>query len=122
LRTLRPALDPRPYVFCLVEEAGLPPLAGLALGIFREAEGVTLMIGQRQADAAGLAYGPLWALITLTVHSDLAAVGFLAAITARLAGAGLAVNPVSAYHHDHLFVPWERREQAMALLQKFEED
>jgi hypothetical protein len=50
------------------------------------------------------------------VHSALTAVGFLAAITTRLAEAGISVNAVSAYYHDHLFVPWERREEAMEVL------
>jgi hypothetical protein len=37
--------------------------------------------------------------------------------TTRLAEAGLAVNPVSAYFHDHLFVPAERADEALAILQ-----
>jgi hypothetical protein len=51
------------------------------------------------------------------VHSSLEAVGFLAAITARLAKAGMGVNPVSAFFHDHLFVPAERAGEAMAMLE-----
>jgi hypothetical protein len=43
-------------------------------------------------------------------------VGFLAAITARLAEAGISVNAVSAFHHDHLFVPADRGDEAMAAL------
>jgi hypothetical protein len=49
-------------------------------------------------------------------HSSLLAVGFLAAVTAALASEGISVNPVSAFHHDHLFVPWERRRDAMRIL------
>jgi hypothetical protein len=45
-------------------------------------------------------------------------VGFLAAITARLAQAGISLNAVSAYYHDHLFVPWENRERAMQILKE----
>ena len=56
-------------------------------------------------------------MITLEVHSSLEAVGFLAAITARLAAAGIGVNPVSACFHDHLFVPAERAEDAMSILE-----
>ncbi|SDB45889.1 ACT domain-containing protein [Desulfonatronum thiosulfatophilum] len=57
-----------------------------------------------------------WACITLEVRSLLTAVGFLALITARLARAGISVNPVSAFHHDHLFVPWEMKEHVLAEL------
>jgi hypothetical protein len=62
---------------------------------------------------------PRWAMITLTVHSDLAAIGFLAAITRKLADGGISVNPVSAFYHDHLFVPWEKRDATMAILESF---
>ena len=55
-------------------------------------------------------------MITLTVHSALDAVGFLAAVTARLAAAGIGANPVSAFFHDHLFVPAARADEALALL------
>ena len=52
-------------------------------------------------------------MITLSVHSSLDAVGFLAAITNKLAAAAISFNPVSAYYHDHLFIPANRAEQAM---------
>jgi hypothetical protein len=57
-------------------------------------------------------------MITLDINSRLEAVGFLAAITARLAADGIAANPVSAFHHDHLFVPEICAEEAMAILEK----
>lgn len=75
------------------------------------------MLDRSQADAAGLSYDAVFAMITLTVHSSLEAVGFLAAIAARLASHGISVNPVSAFYHDHLFVPIAQAERAMALLQ-----
>ena len=56
-------------------------------------------------------------MITLTVHSSLEAIGFLAAITGRLAEAGISVNAVSAFYHDHLFVPEHRAEEALHHLQ-----
>jgi len=52
----------------------------------------------------------------LTVHSSLAAVGLLAAVTAALAARGISVNPVSAFHHDHLFVPVTQAEAALETL------
>ena len=56
-------------------------------------------------------------MITLAVHSSLEAIGFLAAITAQLADAGISVNAVSAFYHDHLFVPEHRASEALQLLQ-----
>jgi uncharacterized protein len=55
-------------------------------------------------------------MITLRIHSSLEAVGFLARIAAELARLGISVNVVSAFHHDHLFVPAGRAEEAMAAL------
>ena len=49
--------------------------------------------------------------------SSLDAVGFLAVITSALAKAGIGVNPVSAYFHDHLFVAEADAEEALAVLQ-----
>ncbi len=72
---------------------------------------------EEEARAAGLQSSFRSRMITLNIHSSLDAVGFLAAITARLAAAGMGVNPVSAYFHDHLFVPADRAEEAMAVLE-----
>ena len=58
----------------------------------------------------------LHAWIVLTVHSDLASVGFLAKITEKLAAAGISVNAVSAFYHAHLLVPVEKTEKAMVVL------
>jgi hypothetical protein len=58
-------------------------------------------------------------MITLSIHSSLDAVGFLAAITAQLAEHGISVNVVSAYYHDHLFVTASRVDEVLKLLQEF---
>ena len=42
--------------------------------------------------------------------------GFHAAITTCLANAGISVNAVIAFHHDHLFVPKDRADEAIRLL------
>jgi hypothetical protein len=61
-------------------------------------------------------------LITLMVHSSLEAVGFLAVITERLAAAGISVNAISAYYHDHIFVPVDKAFQAMKILHQIMEE
>ena len=85
--------------------------------VFHEREGTTLILREEEAQAAGLPGSFRCRMITLNVHSSLEAVGFLAAITTRLAQAGMGVNPVSAFYHDHLFVPADRAEEAMAILE-----
>jgi uncharacterized protein len=78
---------------------------------------MTVVMERGEADRLGLPYQFASRLITLTVHSSLDAVGFLAAITAHLTEAGISVNAVSAYYHDYLFVPEHRAEEALRLLQ-----
>lgn len=83
---------------------------------FREEEGTTLILTRREAETHGFACVNPSRMITLNVHSSLAAVGFLAAITTELASHGISVNPVSGFYHDHLFIPEERGEEAHKLL------
>jgi hypothetical protein len=116
LKTMSPTLRDGEYVFCSVPEAEFSHLRLGALGMFREAEGVTLILTVEQARQANLSIGPCWRLITLSVHSDLEAVGFLAAITTALAEVGISVNAISAYYHDHLLVPSHLAEAALDCL------
>jgi hypothetical protein len=58
----------------------------------------------------------------LTVHSSLEAIGFLATISTALAHAGIPCNAVAAYHHDHLFIPVDRAQEALALLKALSSD
>jgi uncharacterized protein len=115
---MQPVLNELPYVFCPVSQAVYDQLSFEPLGTFHEQEAITVITTQQQASDYGLPFDATWACITLTVHSSLAAVGLLAAITGRLAQAGISVNPISAYYHDHLFVPWESREPVMAILRE----
>lgn len=118
LRQMKPELQPGIFVFCTIAPDERIPAALNPLLTFREQEGTTLVIRREEAEAAGLRHAFASRLITLTVHSALDAVGFLAGITARLAEAGISVNVVSAFHHDHLFVPVDRANEAMGLLRK----
>jgi hypothetical protein len=86
--------------------------------VFREREGTTLVIRREEAERLGMDAQFASRLITLTVHSSLEAVGFLATITAGLAHAGISVNAVSAFYHDHLLVPQDRADEALACLQQ----
>lgn len=116
---MQPILHEAPYIFSTVNKDIYVKLSFEPLCIFHEQEGMTVIATQQQAIDAGLVFDSLWACITLNVHSSLNAVGFLAAITARLAQAGISVNAISAYYHDHLFVPWERRDEVMELLKEW---
>ena len=117
LGSMSPELLPGIFVFATLRP-GTPMPAGInPVMIFRESEGDTLILPEEEARAAGLPSAFPSRMITLNVHSSLDAIGFLAAITARLAAAGMGVNPVSGYVHDHLFVPVDRADKAMAILE-----
>ena len=75
------------------------------------------MLDEAQAVRAGLTvlFRAVW--ITLTVPSDLQAVGLTAAVAEALTAAGISCNVVAAAHHDHLFVPIEHAERAVHVLE-----
>ena len=81
-----------------------------------EDEGKTLILLKETADRAGIDYQFPSRLITLKIHSSLNAVGLLAVITTRLASVSMEVNPVSAFYHDHLFIPADRAKDAMMVV------
>jgi hypothetical protein len=121
LSGLRPARNPGTYAFVTVpgdfDFAVLQPLA-----IFREPEGTTLVLEQSRAVAAGLPILFRAAWLTLTVHSDLQVVGLTAAVASALAQAGIPCNVIAAAHHDHLFVPLEAADAALAALNALQQD
>ena len=75
-----------------------------------------------RARELGLAEAEWFRRITLTVHSSLEAVGLTASISAALAAEGISANVVAAYFHDHVFVPEERADDALAALRKLAGD
>ncbi len=112
LRSMEPVLHADEFVFCTVAAT-----TGVdAIGVFHEPEGVTLICRRTEAERRGLPFTFPCRMITLNVHSSLEAVGFLAAIAGELARAGIAMNAVSGYYHDHLFVSLADAERALKLL------
>ena len=115
LGTLRPRRNPGVYAFVTAssdfDANALQPLA-----TFREQEDTTLVVEESRARAAGLPIVFRAAWLTLGVHSDLAAVGLTAAVASALAAAGIACNVIAAVHHDHLFVPLDAADTALAAL------
>ncbi len=115
LSHLSPRLNPGTYVFCSLPSPSPEQLA-VALGSFREAEGMTLILPREIAEQMGLDYDYQAAWITLEVHSALAAVGLTAAFATALAGADISCNVIAGYHHDHLFVAQADAQRALDVL------
>lgn len=105
LTSMEPVLHAAPYGYVAITPAGGPPTGWLAM--IKEAEGLFAVAPADDGDLAR---------ISLTVHSSLHAVGLTAAISGALAECGISANIVAGMHHDHLLVPWDRRDDAMRLL------
>ena len=115
LARMEPSLNPGTYAF-VVAPADMQIPADQVIASVREPEGHSLVIPEQLAHECGLpvTYSAAW--ITLTVHSDLAAVGLTAAFAGALSQAGISCNVIAGVHHDHLFVPADQAQQAMAVL------
>jgi len=98
LADLRPTLSQDRYAF---EIANRPELDDDTFAIVREEEGLTVIRAHPDGN---------WARISLGVHSSLEAVGLTAALSRALAETGISANIVVGLHHDHIFVPWDRRD------------
>ena len=102
----------RPVPFVVVEtELDIP-----AAAVIVEDEATTKVVEQTVADEHGLPYTFIAAWITCTIESDLEAVGMTAAISRALADRDIACNVLAGSRHDHLLVPWQRRDDAIAVL------
>jgi uncharacterized protein len=116
LATLEPRRNPGVYVFAVAAESNRAELQPIAT--FREREGLTLIVEESRAAAAGLDVRLSVAWLTLDVRSRLDDVGMTAAVAGALAAARIPCNVVAAVHHDHLFVPVDAADAALAVLRK----
>lgn len=110
---LRPRLHAQPVVYAIVAP-GFD--TSTALATVREREGLTVVVEQDEAEEDGLVYEFVGAWITLSLVSALDGVGLTSTISAALASEEIACNVVAGFHHDHLVVPWDRRHDALRIL------
>ena len=115
LSNMTPALNPGRFAFVTLPPGSTLDLNSVVASI-REPEGLSVVLPAQFALDQGLPVAFTAAWITLTVHSDLAAVGLTAAFSNALAQVGISCNVVAGTHHDHLFVPVEQAQMAMDAL------
>lgn len=115
---MRASISEEEYVFASFPNGSIKALAEHSpLGLFWENEGLTAILSVENAGKAGVQTEPSFRRISLAVHSSLEAVGLTAALSNALADAGISANVVAAYYHDHIFVPEEKAEAALAALE-----
>jgi uncharacterized protein len=118
LANLKPVLADGEFVYATVPVDRLDDYLRLKpIGLFFEAEGLTLILPASTAQEAGLAVSAPLRCITMMVHSSLEAVGMTAAMATALTREGISANVVAAYYHDHIFVPAADAERAVLALQ-----
>lgn len=117
LKSLKPILNNGEYVFCT-----LPDLSKISseeiVCLFRESEGITIIITKELADKYELQYSYVARWITLQVHSSLSAVGLTATFAKALMDENISCNVVAAFYHDHIFIDYKDSEKAMEVLSK----
>ena len=101
---------------CAFVSGDHPGLRAAAVAMIEEAEGMTLVVPVDAARAAGIDIEFEAAWLTLTVFSALEAVGLTAAFSAALGAVEIPCNVLAGYHHDHLLVPVDRADDAIAAL------
>ena len=117
LQTMSPVLNAGEFVFCSFpgslygDHSNLSPVAAVA-----EPEGLTLVLPRSIADEHRFNYDAVFKCITLMVHSSLEAVGLTAAVSTRLASAGISANMIAGFYHDHVYVDEADALRAMQVL------
>jgi hypothetical protein len=121
LKNMEPVLEDEELVFCSLPSNQAEEFLTVSQGYYIEREGTTVILGKYLADINDLKYDFVFKRITLSVYSSLDAVGFLARITEVLAAQGISVNVISAYYHDYLYVKSSEAEEALNILQLWQD-
>jgi uncharacterized protein len=114
LRQMQPVLHDEAYGIVVANDGAVAN----AFATIREDEGMTVVATIKDLNASGITDASQWARITLQVHSSLNAVGLTAAFATALGNHGISANVIAGYHHDHIFVQWDKRHDAMQALQQ----
>jgi len=117
IASMSPTLGNGVFVFCRTADRAIADACfEQAIGFFAEAEGSSFILPIAAAERLGVDHSIPMRLITLTVHSALDGVGLTSAVAGTLANLQIPCNIVAAFHHDHVFVPYEQADQALAAL------
>jgi hypothetical protein len=105
----------RPGVFAVCTLDEVPDADVEAVVV--EDEGLTVVLPLADAEELRLSWGFEAAWLTVDVRTALDGVGLTAALARVLADAGLPCNVLAGFHHDHLLVPADRADEALAAIE-----
>ncbi len=119
---MTPELRSGAFVFVTTsDEALVATHLATGISVFREDEGISMILPVDVAAMAGQNIDHPMRCITLNVFSSLEGVGLTAAVSAALGENGIPCNMVAAFHHDHVFVPESMSGRAMEILTRLQE-
>jgi hypothetical protein len=95
----------------------IPALGNGVAAVIDEHEGPTVVATVKRAAYDGWAHDFVAAWLTLDVHSALEAVGLTAAFSRQLGRAGIPCNVIAGFHHDHILVPHDKSDAAVAVIE-----
>jgi uncharacterized protein len=118
LAGMTPVLKGETYFFCSTDEETVAAnLSDKSLAVFREEEGLALVLTKADAIQHGFDQSMPMSRIVLEVFSALDGVGLTAGVATALADEGIPCNMIAAYHHDNVFVPEPFARRALEILQ-----
>jgi len=107
-------VERRPGAFAYIDAASGTPAPERTYAMIDEGATTTYIV---DADSPLGSHSPFRAAwLRVTVHTSLESVGLTAAISGALAARGIPANVLAGFHHDHLLVPEERADDAIAVL------
>jgi hypothetical protein len=115
LNSMQVSCDEIEYGFATTDKNANISVADV-LGTFQESEGLTILATKQYLEESGLNYEGPFAKLTVEVHTSLELVGLTAVLASKLAEKAISANVFAAYYHDHIFVQYEAREEAIATL------
>jgi ribosome-associated protein YbcJ (S4-like RNA binding protein) len=116
LRTLAPALRDGRWVFVTFDRQ--PPFDAEIAGSIREGVGVAAVLAESEAVRLNLDHVVVWAWIECLQTTVTTAVGVTAALSTALADASIPCRVIAGFRGDHLFVPFDQREDALTALEE----
>jgi len=118
---MTPEMRSGTFVFVTTDDPALgTSLSVDAISIFREEEGISVIIPVELAERSMLNTDHPMRCITLNVYSSLDGVGLTSAVSTALGDNDIPCNIVAAFHHDHVFVPSDRAERAVQVLKSLQ--
>lgn len=118
LATLTVQRRPSTYaIVSITSDPGVPLLGSGIEAVLAESEGTTVVctVEVARRNRWPVEFEAAW--LTLDVHSSLDAVGLTAAFSTALAGAGIPCNVLAGFFHDHILVPADQADEAIASLE-----